>query len=222
MNDGPLKKPSRFSLPPRFHNALSYSGALLVLAIRVDWSHPGVAIPAALWCFHFARRTAESLWVHRYSGRPVPMTDYLVEYSYYWGFAAWIAWGVSSPEWSSPAVGAVAVGSAIFSAGEIGNAWAHLYLRSLRVESGSDKKRLPSRGAFSLVSCPHYLFEITTWVGFAIVTQVWGSLAFLVLGAGILGSYAYARHQAYRKEFDGLEGRELYPAERRALVPFVF
>jgi very-long-chain enoyl-CoA reductase len=213
---------SAFALPPRFHNVLSYSGAFLVLPILLDWSRAGALLPAAMWCAHFLRRTAESLWVHRYSGRPVPPADYLVEYTYYWGFAAWIAWGLSAAEWGLPSLGTQIMGGGIFLGGECGNAWSHLYLRSLRADQGSQEKQLPARGLFSWVACPHYLFEIISWIGFAILTQVWGSVAFLLVGAGILSSYAWARHQAYRKVFDGLDGRELYPKKRRALVPLIF
>lgn len=171
---------------------------------------------------HFARRTAEALFVHRYSGRPIPPADYLVEYLYYWGFAYWIARGLNAST-GSPSDGVfLAVGLAIFLVGESGNAWAHQKLRALRSSSGSTERKIPSGGAFELVACPHYLFEITTWVGFAVMTRVIGAYAFLGLGAAILATYARTRHVAYRKDFDGQDGRELYPAKRRALVPLVF
>ena len=31
-----------------------------------------------------------------------------------------------------------------------------------------------------------------------------------------------ARHKKYKKEFDGKEGRPLYPENRKALIPFIF
>jgi very-long-chain enoyl-CoA reductase len=66
------------------------------------------------------------------------------------------------------------------------------------------------------------LFEILSWVGFNLVTQTWAGVAFMLVGAGILSAWAHTRHVAYRKEFDGNGGRERYPEQRRALVPFVF
>jgi len=44
----------------------------------------------------------------------------------------------------------------------------------------------------------------------------------MLVGAGILGAWAHTRHVAYRKEFDGRDGRAQYPEQRRALIPFVF
>jgi steroid 5-alpha reductase family enzyme len=116
----------------------------------------------------------------------------------------------------------VTLGLVLFVLGEVGNTWAHLKLRALKDANLTNRRRFPRGGLFELVSCPHYLFEITTWVGFALITQVLGSWGFLTLGACILGYYASARHQAYRRAFDGRDGQELYSPKRRALVPFVF
>lgn len=214
--------PSGFSLSQRTYNALSYGGAALFFSVLVDWSKPALTKIAILWVLHFVRRTAESLWVHRFSGRLVPPTDYLIEYLYYWGFGIWIALSLSSDTYAPVPFPTYLTGLSLFCVGQIGNAWAHQKLRALRSTSGEKVKRLPSGGLFSLVACPHYLFEITTWAGFALLSWTWGSLAFFLVGAGILASYASARHKSYQREFDGKDGRALYPPGRRALLPFVF
>lgn len=187
-----------------------------------DWTKAGVAPIALLWVFHFARRTLESLWVHRYSGRPVPPSDYLVEYLYYWGFGTWIALGISSSDWHPTSPLLSTCGLVVFFAGELGNAWCHLKLRSLRSSSGVEEKSIPEGGPFELVSCPHYTFEVMSWLGFAVYSWTLGSLAFSIVGAGILVSYAMARHTNYKKTYDGKDGRPLYPPSRKALIPFVF
>jgi very-long-chain enoyl-CoA reductase len=180
-----------------------------------------VAIACALWCAHFARRAAESAGVHRYGKPRVPTSDVITEYVYYWGFAAWNAASLTSPSYRAPAAAVVALGIGVFVLAELGNAKAHRMLRDLR-PAGSSLRVIPRGFLFERVSCPHYLFEILSWVGFAIVTQTWAALAFLVVGAGILGSWARARHQAYLQDFDGRDGREKYPVSRRALIPGVF
>lgn len=218
-------------MTPKRHNALSYGVAAAVFPAVVLLSEgPAggyVRLVTGLWCFHFLRRTAEALWVHRYSGRPVQVADFLVEYAYYWGFATWIALGVSGAGTRSLSDPVLWAGIALFVLGEAGNTWAHQKLRALRssplqsAAAGQSERKLPDGGLFSLVACPHYLFEITSWLGFALVSRVWGAWSFLALGTGILISYARARHLAYAQEFDGKEGRSLYPKARRALVPFV-
>ncbi|HSC87339.1 MAG TPA: hypothetical protein VLC09_08725 [Polyangiaceae bacterium] len=191
---------------------------MFVVAVR--WTEPGVLWAVAPWAFHFARRTYESLFVHRYGGRPVPPADYLIEYVYYWGAAIWIARSLGSG-WQPPSGLQAALGLAVFAIGEAGNTWAHRRLRNLRSAAGSTERPIPRGGAFEWVSCPHYACEVLSWLGFALLVRVTGAWVFLVAGAGIVSSYALARHRAYRERFDGREGRELYPPGRRAIFPFV-
>ena len=212
---------------PRTHNILSYSVTLLVFWAVSLWRTHGAgfslnqSLGAALWTMHFARRTLESAFVHRYSRRRVGPGDYSTEYVYYWGFAAWIAWSLAAPAQPTGAPAAQVVGVLVFVLGEAGNARAHLLLRSFR-PAGSTDKSLPHGFLFEWVSCPHYLCEILSWVGFNLVTQSLAGVAFMTVGAGILGAWAHTRHVAYRREFTGEGGRELYPTRRRALVPYVF
>jgi very-long-chain enoyl-CoA reductase len=219
-------------MKPRAHNLISYSFALVIFVatllarLMLGGSSRAALQPAALagalmWCVHFARRASESAWVHRYSKPSVPTGDVVTEYVYYWGFAVWNAVSLTSASYREPAVWLVGLGMVVFVLAELGNARAHRMLRDLRAP-GSRSRVIPHGFWFERISSPHYLFEILSWVGFALVTETWAARAFLLVGAGILGSWAHARHLAYRKDFDGLEGREKYPAERRALIPGLF
>jgi len=209
---------------PRLHNTLSYSVAAVSMPLAVALTEPGRlwTLPPAFWVLHFVRRTAESLWVHRYSGRPVPVGDWLVEYIYYWGFGAWIGIAWAQSALAPPASWMVALGSLLLLVGEGGNAWAHQVLRRLRARSGSSQRVLPYQGLFQWVDCPHYLFEILSWVGFALLTGLLASGVFALAVIAILTWYASQRHSRYLQEFDGQEGRPAYPASRRALVPGLF
>jgi len=212
---------------PRVHNVVSYSGALLVFWLEFGWragaqgASVTAGLGAALWSVHFARRIAESAFVHRYSKASIAPADYVTEYIYYWGFAAWIAWSLTDAAKAPALLPVQLLGLAWFALAEAGNARAHLMLRALRTPGGREKA-IPRGFLFERVSCPHYLFEILSWAGFNLVTQTWAGVAFMLVGAGILVAWAQSRHVAYRKEFDGQDGRELYPVQRRALVPFVF
>jgi very-long-chain enoyl-CoA reductase len=159
--------------------------------------------------------------VHRYGKAAVPVGDVVTEYVYYWGFAAWNAWSLTSPTYAQPPPALIGVGALVFVGAELGNARAHRMLRDLR-PAGTKLRVIPRGFLFERVSCPHYLFEILSWVGFALLTETWASRAFLAVGAGILGAWAHTRHVAYRKDFDGREGREKYPDSRRALIPGLF
>jgi very-long-chain enoyl-CoA reductase len=219
-------------MKPRAHNLISYSLALVVFVIvafarlsaraaSLTALEPAALLGGSMWCVHFARRAAESAWVHRYGKASVGAGDVVTEYLYYWGFAAWNAFALSSSSYRGPASWLLALGGGVFVLAELGNARAHRMLRDLR-PAGSKLRVIPRGFLFERVSSPHYLFEISSWVGFALVTGTWAAGAFLLVGAGILGSWAHARHLAYRKDFDGLEGREKYPVARRALIPGIF
>jgi len=212
---------------PRVHNLVSYTGALLVF-----WSVLGLrgrtlglsltaGMASALWSAHFVRRSWESAFVHRYSKPRIAASDYLTEYVYYWGFAAWIAWSVTAPREAAPHTGLQAAGLALFVVAEAANAHAHRVLRDLRAPGGQERL-IPRGPLFQRLSCPHYFFEIASWAGFNLVTGTWAGVAFMLVGAGILGAWAHTRHVAYRQQFDGRDGREKYPVERRALIPFLF
>jgi very-long-chain enoyl-CoA reductase len=212
---------------PRVHNVVSYSGALIVFLSVLGFRARGLelsltaGLASALWSVHFVRRTLESAFLHRYSKPSIGPGDYLTEYVYYWGFGAWIAWSVTASTAHRPLFWVQVLGLALFVLAETGNARAHLTLRRLRAPGGRERQ-IPRGLLFRRVSCPHYSCEILSWVGFNLVTQTWAGVAFMLVGAGILGAWAHTRHTAYQKEFDGQDGREAYPAVRRALIPIVF
>lgn len=214
-------------LPGRAQNVVSYAVTLVVFLTVGLWrtgsGTPGMGfwLPAGLWSLHFARRTLESAFLHRYT-RTVSVADTAGEYVYYWGFAAWIAWTVASRTYHLPPQWALGLGCGIFTVAEVGNFYSHVLLARLRPNASETARRIPRGFLFERVSCPHYLFEILSWVGFSIATQTLGGLAFTALGAGILVGWATKRHRAYLVEFDGKDGREQYPARRRILVPFAY
>ena len=87
--------------------------------------------------------------------------DYLTEYVYYWGFAAWIAWSVAAPAHRAPPFAEQMAGLFLFVLAEAGNARAHVMLRLLR-PAGTNQKRIPRGFLFEWISCPHYACEITS------------------------------------------------------------
>jgi len=212
---------------PRTHNILSYTVALVAMpavmlarGATAPQSELDTWLAAGLWCVHFARRALEAAWLHRYSKPMFPLTDALIEYVYYWGFGIWIGWALAAPAAPIP-IAALWSGTALFVFAEFGNNKSHRMLAALRSGGDVDVIPIPHGFLFERVSCPHYLFEILSWVGFALVTLRLSSLCFLLLGGGILGVWAWQRHRDYKQRFDGKSG-PVYPRERRALVPWLF
>lgn len=182
----------------------------------------------ALWEAHFLRRTMEVLFVHDYR-RNMTYVESLGAPLYYWLFAFWNGIALRRDNKYEPTyVPLVVVGCVLFFVGEIGNCYCHLLLRSFRKMkresylSTKTKHVIPSGFMFELVSCPHYFFEIVSWIGFLVATWTLPGVVFLAASVATLVSYAYKKHKAYLVEFDGLAGRELYPRNRKVLVPFIF
>jgi protein-S-isoprenylcysteine O-methyltransferase Ste14 len=75
--------------------------------------------------------------------------------------------------------------------------------------------QIPFGGLFRYVSCPNYLGEIITWLGFFVVTLSLPALSFLVWTMVNLIPRALDNHKWYKKEFPD------YPATRKAVLPFL-
>ena len=177
---------------------------------------------AALFTLHFAKRELETLFVHRFGNDTMPILNIFKNSGYYWLFAFWIAYMTMHPQYTMPAsVNRRYFGVGLFVVCELLNLKAHLDLRNLR-PAGTRIRRVPQGVLFQHVSCPNYLFEILSWVGFTLASQTVASAAFTLVGAAQMTLWAIQKHKRYRKEFDGKEGRELYPKNRKILIPFVF
>lgn len=108
------------------------------------------------------------------------------------------------------------VGSGVFLLGFVINIHADTVLIHLR-KPGETGYVIPRGGLFRFVTCPNYLGEILEWIGWAILTWSLAGAAFAVYTIANLAPRAVSNHRWYREKF----GAD-YPAERRALVPFVF
>ena len=69
---------------------------------------------------------------------------------------------------------------------------------------------------YEWVSCPNYLGEVLTWVGWTIATWSLAGLSFAVFTAANLVPRGMANHRWYQKTFED------YPSERRAVMPLPF
>jgi len=168
------------------------------------------------WSFHYAKRVFETIFVHRFSHGTMPLSNLFKNCSYYWGFAALVAYFLNIPgsHPDSPHQTLVYAGFASFLLFELCNGITHLQLRNLR-PAGSKARNIPRGFAFNLVSCPNYTFEILAWMSFSFFTWSLPALAFTVVGAVQMWFWAVKKHKIYRKEFAN------YPKGRKVLIPFV-
>lgn len=86
---------------------------------------------------------------------------------------------------------------------------------------GTKERNIPKGGLFNLVSCANYTYEIFAWIGFCIMTGSIFAFLFMLQGAWQMRIWAIGKHRRYKKEFNGENGTEVYPKNRKALIPFV-
>jgi protein-S-isoprenylcysteine O-methyltransferase Ste14 len=88
--------------------------------------------------------------------------------------------------------------------------------RLLKLSESVGGYAIPDGGAFRWISCPNYLGEIIEWAGWALATLSPAGLVFAWWTLANLAPRAWTHHLWYRDRFPD------YPAERRALLPYVW
>jgi len=106
------------------------------------------------------------------------------------------------------------VGLILFLTGFYLNIQSDAILRALR-KPGETGYKIPYGGLHDYVASPNYFAEIVEWFGFALLTYSWCGLAFACFTAGNLIPRALSHLAWYRETFPN------YPAERKAVIPFL-
>jgi len=182
--------------------------------------HPVQTVALYAWSFHYLKRLLETIFVHRFSHDTMPIFNLVKNCSYYWGFAAFVAYFVNHPLYTSPSDAQIYGALVVFVVAELSNGIVHIQLRNLR-PANSRERKIPRGFLFNFVSCPNYTMEILAWLAFSIMAQSLPALIFTLCGAGQMIIWAIGKHKRYLKEFtkDSKEGP--YP-RRKVIFPFIF
>ncbi|XP_006823415.1 very-long-chain enoyl-CoA reductase-like [Saccoglossus kowalevskii] len=189
----------------------------------------GFSLFSLFFCGHFAKRILEVLFVHRYN-HIMPALELLGGVIYYTVFSIGIA--ASLRVYISDQnvdFKLLSLGACIFIVGEIGNGVSHYQLRLLRDprlqrkddDTNARNRPIPVGWIFEYVSCPHYFFEIVSWLGFFVAVGTIPVLVFLIATTVIVSSKALKYHGEYKEFFNGTMGRKMYPPKRKAIIPFI-
>ncbi|KAL6647022.1 hypothetical protein ACP70R_014459 [Stipagrostis hirtigluma subsp. patula] len=207
-------------LPSRGAMVVAYGPALV--AALASFAVPGAVegaraqILSAVLAVHFLKRLLEAFLVHRYSGCMPLATAVLVCSCYMFNTVTMIYVQYLSQGLPEPPVDLLYPGVLVFSVGIAGNFYHHYLLSRLRDGGGDDKRyKIPRGGLFELVACPHYLFEIIGFFGFAMISQTVFGLAAALGTAAYLTGRSCATRRWYASKF------EEFPAGIKALVPYV-
>jgi hypothetical protein len=198
---------------------LAYAPALLAAA--ASFAVPGAVegaraeLLSAALAAHFLKRILEVLCVHRYSGSMPLGTAATISCSYLVSTATMVYAQHLSRGLPDPAVDLLCPGVLVFAVGLAGNLYHHRLLSGLRADDGDGGYKVPRGGLFGLVACPHYLFEILAFFGFAMISQTLYALAVATGTAAYLAGRSCATRRWYRSKFQD------FPPRIKALIPYV-
>ena len=171
---------------------------------------PSVWFLAGLWVVHYLQRTFVFPLLMKAQGKKQPLLTVALAVV----FNSLNGWGNGAALAPRSVDVKGGLGVTLFLVGFAINLHSDAVLRGLR-KPGETGYAIPQGGLYRWVSCPNYLGELIEWCGFALAAWTLPALAFAVFTFANLFPRALTHHRWYREKFPE------YPAERRAILPFV-
>ncbi|KAL2557924.1 3-oxo-5-alpha-steroid 4-dehydrogenase family protein [Forsythia ovata] len=164
---------------------------------------------------HFFKRIFEVLFVHKYSAWMDIEAAITISLSYLicsiiMIYSHYLIQGFPEPQTNLKYFGAI-----LFLVGISGNFYHHYLLSQLRTK-GDKNYKIPQGGLFSLVICPHYLFEIMGFLGISCISQTLYPFCFALGSAFYLMGRSYATKKWYQSKFED------FPTHVKAIIPYIF
>jgi len=153
-------------------------------------------VATIMWVAHYTKRSIESVFVHTFSNKYISLPEVAKNCSYYWIFSLLISFFIIKSASAPKNRLYQLIGVIMQITGELLNGYSHLKLRSFR-KPGSKDHVYPTGFLFDHIVCPHYTFEILSWIGFALFTQHFIALLFPVCGGGQMFIWADDRRRRY-------------------------
>ncbi|XP_076932557.1 steroid 5-alpha-reductase DET2-like, partial [Bidens hawaiensis] len=155
------------------------------------------------------------LYVHKYSANMGLGSTLIISTSYFYLATSMIVVQHLSRGLPEPLIDLTYVGLIMFIVGIIGNFYHHNLLSKLRTNNKKEYK-IPRGGLFNLVICPHYLFEIMMFYGFAFISQTSMAFACALSVSCYLISRGHQTRKWYANKFED------FPTSIKCVIPYVF
>lgn len=156
--------------------------------------YPAQTYALYAWCFHYAKRELETLFVHRFSHATSPLANVYRNCIYYWAFAGFIGYSLNHPNYNPVGETQLYVGIVISIVSQLSNFYCHIILRNLRKSEGKHSHHIPHGFLFNSVTCANYTTEIMQWLGFNVATQTLAGYLFIASGTYIMTVWAVQKH----------------------------
>jgi hypothetical protein len=172
-----------------------------------------------LWVLHYLNRSFIFPFRTRTKGKKIPVLIVLSAIGFNfmngWLNGSWLGNFADFPDAAAyfSSLNFIA-GFILFGAGAIINLYHDEILIHLR-KPGETGYKIPVGGLFKYISCPNLFGEIIEWFGFAVMCGSLPAWSFALWAFCNLVPRARDHHRWYREKFAE------YPAERKAVIPFV-
>ncbi|XP_031271974.1 steroid 5-alpha-reductase DET2-like [Pistacia vera] len=164
--------------------------------------------------FHFFKRIFEVLFIHKYSGAMTLDSAIVITLSYFISTSTMIYNQHLSQGLPEPSIDLKYFGMIVFLLGIIGNFYHHFLLSKMRID-GEKQYKIPKGGLFDKVVCPHYLFEILVFWGFAFISQTFYAFSFALGTSFYLMGRSFATRNWYLTKFEN------FPKDVKAVFPYL-
>lgn len=181
---------------------------------EIDWF---AWLLIGLWVLHYLNRTVIFPLRIRTEGKMMPLT---IVFSA-WGFNAvngfvngFFIGYLYTPDVSRTITDPlIVIGLVVFALGMYINNAADSKLIALRKQKAG--YQIPRRWLFEYISCPNHFGEIIEWTGYALMAWNLPALSFAVWTFCNLVPRTLNHHAWYRENFED------YPADRKAVIPYI-
>ena len=167
--------------------------------------------------FHFIKRIIETFFVHIFSRDTMPLFNLFKNCIYYWGiYGLFCGYFLFHKDYNIKfLLWFRYIFVIFFISSEVYNFRCHMILRELKLKNNYKKQIPPEKDGFEYVTCANYFWEFLSWLNFSFFCLHWSVFIFTILGFIQMRSWALKKH----KEMCLLFG-DLYPAQRKAFIPF--
>ncbi|KAK9721395.1 hypothetical protein K7432_003426 [Basidiobolus ranarum] len=193
---------------------------MLVLTIYFkygDWCNSYHLATFGFLFGHYVKRMLETLFLHRYAGN---LCQFSVIYLtvYHSIIATTCCYSIFNNH-SKIGLSELLCPIPLIMYSWLGNLWHHSILMELRPRKGKynvlRSYRVPKRGWFRWVVCPHYCFECFAWFGFALIARTTLVFAVTIFLSASMISRGFQTRRWY------LNNIEEFPVDRWCIIPFL-
>lgn len=188
-----------------------------------------IGLVIAMFSFHFLRRIAEVLLLQHFREN-ISIIKSIAWFVYFTFFGFWLGASVTIRHYREEFAfnlskwPLIFVGLLLWLIGEGGNCYFHVILSRIPKYNGEGcSSSYPNHLIFRLIACPHYLFEILSWLGFGMVVFTMASWCFLATTIILLSIRGRLKLRNYKTEFGNRTSYgSPYFMPKNCLVPYVF